>query len=110
LNIDVNTLNFTGHSSFVYTLTILSNGDVVSGSHDKKIKVWNSTTGVLKHEFIDYSSAILALDRFSNDDIVSGEEDGSIRVCNSTDGRIKLNFTTNYVYSLKTLSNGDIVS
>ena len=39
----ISTLN--GHTSYVYSVAILPNGNIVSGSYDKTIKIWNSETG-----------------------------------------------------------------
>jgi hypothetical protein len=45
--IDVNVLNFTERTTAIYSLGLLSNGDVVSGSSDSEIKVWDSTVAIL---------------------------------------------------------------
>ena len=37
-------LTLTGHTSFVNCLLQLKNGDLVSGSADKTIKIWNIET------------------------------------------------------------------
>jgi phospholipase A-2-activating protein len=30
----------TGHTSFVYTLAVLPDGDIVSGGEDRTVRVW----------------------------------------------------------------------
>jgi WD40 repeat protein len=109
------TLKFTlnGHNNSVNALTILSNGDIVSGSFDKTIRVWNSIDGTSKLNITSGSSIYGLTHLQPNDEIVSGgKNDLLIRVWNSTSGTLKLTLTghSNDVYSLKTLSNGDLVS
>ena len=37
----------TGHTKDVDALTVLQNGNLVSGSEDNSIKIWNQTSGTL---------------------------------------------------------------
>lgn len=30
----------SGHTSFVYSLTVLTNGDIVSGGEDRTVRIW----------------------------------------------------------------------
>ena len=43
----------TGHSGRVLSVTICPNGTrVVSGSRDKRVKIWNAETGALVSSFV----------------------------------------------------------
>jgi WD40 repeat protein len=61
-------------------VTLLSNGDIVSAGKDKVIKVWDSTSGIVRLNLTGHSFEIRALTTLPNDDIVSGSQDTSIRV------------------------------
>jgi WD40 repeat protein len=105
-------LNFTEHEDFIYALTLLSNGDVVSGDDGGKIKVWSRTTGIVRLNLTGHSDAVRALVTLQNDDIVSASFDGTVIVWDSTNGAVKMNFTghSQFIYALTLLSNDDIVS
>jgi WD40 repeat protein len=38
----------TGHSDWISSLAVLKSGDLASGSYDKTIKIWDSSTGSMK--------------------------------------------------------------
>ncbi len=61
-----------GHIDYIRALTILENGDIVSGSVDKSIKIWNINDGSLKRTLNGHTHHILALTSLSNGDLVSG--------------------------------------
>jgi WD40 repeat protein len=73
----------------VYSLAVLNDSSLVSGSGDTTIRVWNITTGlsirILKgHSDWVYSLAILPNNRLSSG---SGTDDlGEIKIWNMNDG------------------------
>ena len=106
-------LTVTGHTGSVNALTILQNGDLVSGSIDKTIKLWNPVDGSLKKTLIGHTEGVCALTVLLNGDLVSGSEDKTIKIwITTTDGSLKRTLTehTNSVYALTVLQNGDLVS
>ena len=129
----------TDHTGGVNALTILSNGDLVSGSDDHTIIIWNSNNGTFKRRFsfLLFSSLIhslnsspknpspeipaqksrsndpriFALAKLSNGDLVSGLHDKTIKICNPNNGTInKILHHDDSVHALITLSNGDLIS
>ena len=36
----------SGHTSFVYSLSVLPNGDIISGGEDRTVRVWRGETGL----------------------------------------------------------------
>ena len=101
-------------SNEIQSLAIMSNGNIVSGSCDNKITIWNSTnfkpitsleghTGCVKSLIILFSN---------NEKIVSGSEDSTIKVWNSITYELIANLTdhTASVRSLAVLDNGNFVS
>ena len=69
----------TGHNAKVYSVAILPNGDIVSGSADKYIKVWDYQEKKCIVTFfagsIVYTVAVLP-----NGNVVSGSADKSIHI------------------------------
>jgi WD40 repeat protein len=61
-------------------LTILPNGDIVSGSVDITIKIWNPNDGTLKQTLNGHTNWVNALATLPNGDIVSGSSDKTIKI------------------------------
>jgi len=101
-------------SNKTQSLAIMSNGNIVSGSCNNKIMIWNSTnfkhiTSLEGHTDCVTSLVIL----FStNEKIVSGSRDSTIKVWNSITYELiaDLKKHTAPVCSLAVLDNGNIVS
>jgi len=64
----------TGHTGVVVVLTTLSNGDLVSGSGDNTIKIWNGNDLSLKKTLTGHTSGVLALTTLSNGDLVMDQQ------------------------------------
>jgi WD40 repeat protein len=73
-------------------LTVLPNDDIVSGDQDGIIKVWNSTTGIVRWDFARIGNLlpINSLLPLPNNRIVSGHDDGIIRVRDLVTGTIEM--------------------
>ncbi|NES81263.1 MAG: protein kinase, partial [Moorea sp. SIO2B7] len=80
--------NLTGHLSYVNSLLISHDGQkLISGSADKKIKVWDLATGAEIRTLIGHSSFVNAL--FISHDgqtLVSGSADKTIKLWNLNTG------------------------
>lgn len=93
----------SGHTSFVYSLSVLSSGDIVSAGEDRTVRVWKGTycdlfppTNKLNMKRVDGEcSQIIAHPAISvwtvssmpNSDIVSGCSDGIVRVFSASEDR-----------------------
>jgi WD40 repeat protein len=75
----------TGHNQSVESLAIIpSNENIVSGSRDNTVKIWNSTAFRLKATLENHTHWVNALAIIpSNENIVSGSNDKTIKVWNS---------------------------
>ena len=78
-----------GHSSDIHALTILNNGDIVSASLDKSIKIWNANTGDLKKTLEGHKDCIQALIVLANGNLASGSWDKTIRIWDVDTGEIR---------------------
>ena len=74
--------NINGQSA-IKALIILPNGNIVSGSSDKTIKIGNSSSFKLIATLIGHSAAVFALTILHNGNIVSGSEDNTIKIWES---------------------------
>ena len=68
----------TGHTDTVAAFTVLKNGNFVSGSWDKTIKIWNPTTGALIQTLTGHTSYVWTFTILQNGNLVSGSADETI--------------------------------
>lgn len=93
--------SLSGHTSFVYSLSVLPSGDVVSGGEDRSVRVWRSKSnfsftnvpnqstkdGELAQTIIHPAISVWAVSTAPNGDIVSGCSDGVVRVFSESEDR-----------------------
>ena len=75
-------LCLTGHKTQVNTIALLPNGDLVSGSFDQTLKIWNLESGVLKTTLRGHSHTVSSLAILSGNRIASGSGDNSVKIWN----------------------------
>lgn len=64
------------------TLAVLPNGDLVSGSFDHTIKVWNMQTTSLRGTLKGHEHSVCDIAVMSRNRIVSGSGDKTVKVWN----------------------------
>ena len=69
-----------GHIGKVTSLAVLSDGRVVSGGYDKKVRVWDLSTGKCVRILEGHSDCIRCLVVLSDGRVVSGSADNTFRV------------------------------
>jgi WD40 repeat protein len=104
--------SLSGHSDKIYTLSVLPNGNYVSGGKDGMIKIWDSTTDKLLQTIQADAGIIYALFALSNRRLASGHESGVIKIWDLDTGSClrMLSGHSNQISSLSSLSNGYLVS
>jgi WD40 repeat protein len=53
---------------------------LASGSDDKTIKIWDSSSGLVKKTLFDHSSSVLSLTVMKTGELASGSQDGTIKI------------------------------
>ncbi|KAH9945813.1 phospholipase A-2-activating protein [Epithele typhae] len=75
----------SGHTSFVYSLSVLPNGDIVSGGEDHSARVWRD--GECVQTLVLPAISVWSVSTMPNGDIVTGSSDGIVRVFSTEESR-----------------------
>lgn len=74
---------YTGHTGLVLTLTKLPNGNLVSGSADSMIRIWNVTKDECEKTLVGQTGLVYSLATTTDGSLISGGEDKRVRVWSS---------------------------
>ncbi|KAG8835227.1 hypothetical protein FRC17_004789 [Serendipita sp. 399] len=74
-----------GHTSFVYSLSILPTGELVSSGEDRSVRVWKD--GECSQTIVHPAISVWTVSTMPNGDIVSGCSDGVVRVFSNSEER-----------------------
>ncbi|KAF9059086.1 WD40-repeat-containing domain protein [Rhodocollybia butyracea] len=77
--------SLSGHTSFVYSLSVLPSGGIVSGGEDRAVRVWKD--GECAQVLVHPAISVWTVSSMPNGDIVSGCSDGIIRVFSESEER-----------------------
>ncbi len=101
-----------GHTAWVLTLTVLPDGRLVSGSHDKTIKVWNLLSGECEATFSGHTDYVRALTVLQDGRLASGSADNTVKIWNLLTGECEATLSghASYVYALTVLQDGRLAS
>jgi WD40 repeat protein len=104
--------SLSGHAKEVYSLTILPDGRLASGSEDNTIKLWNVKTGACEAMLSGHTSAVMSLTVLPDGRLVSGSWDNTIKFWNVKTGACEATLSehTNPVCSLTILPDGRLAS
>jgi len=102
----------SGHSNFVLAVAKLSEKHVVSGSSDKKLKLWDTTTGQCIQTFKGHKDDVNAVAKLSEKHVVSGSSDKTLKLWDTTTGQCiqTLKGHRGWVSAVAKLSEKHIVS
>jgi WD40 repeat protein len=100
------------HMGGVKTLTVLADGDLVSGGFDKEIRIWSPNGASLKKNWTAHSNQISALAVLPSGLLASSSGDAKIKVWNVSDGDLIQTLTghNSEVNSLVALESGNLIS
>lgn len=95
----------SGHTSFVYSLSVLPNGDIISGGEDRTVRIWRGMHRIVSRvrhwltpqtwPYIDGECvqtlvhpaiSVWSVSAMPNGDIVTGCSDGVVRVFSAQEG------------------------
>jgi WD40 repeat protein len=101
-----------GHTAPVLPLVVLTDGRLASGSSDKTIRLWNTTTGVCEATLEGHTGTITALAALTDGRLASGSYDCTIRLWNPASGvcEATLEEHTSRVTALAVLADGRLAS
>ncbi len=100
----------TWHTNRIYSLAVLPNGDLASGSFDSIIKVWDSNTGILRKILSDHTSTVWPLAKLQNGDLTSGSGDRTIKIWDIDSLTVKRSFIAHSWNIYSWMKNGNLAS
>ncbi|CAO3660671.1 unnamed protein product [Umbelopsis vinacea] len=71
-------MELNGHTSFVYSVTVLSTGELVSSGEDRSVRVWRD--GQCIQTLHQPCISVWCVSALPNDDIIVGGSDGIVRI------------------------------
>ena len=74
------------HSSGVWCLILLRNGQLASGSRDKTIKIWNIESAECVQTLQGHSKLVMRLQQLESGELISCSSDTTIKIWNLTEG------------------------
>ena len=100
------------NNSPINSLTVLKNGNIVSGHQDSTIKIWNLTDASLKLILSGHADIVNSLVVLENEYLVSGSWDTTIKIWNTNNGKLirTLRGHSDYVRALVLLQNNILAS
>ena len=98
------------HTGWVWSLAILNDGRLVSGSEDKSIRLWDLET-TSSRVFTGHEDGVLSLTILADGQIASASKDRTIRIWDPASGNsIVFEGHLGYVWALVALRDGRFVS
>ncbi|KZT09614.1 PFU-domain-containing protein [Laetiporus sulphureus 93-53] len=75
----------SGHTSFIYSISVLPNGDIVSGGEDRTVRIWRD--GECVQTIVHPAISVWSVSTMPNGDIVTGCSDGVVRIFTAEESR-----------------------
>ena len=104
-----------GHTDCINTMIQLNDGRIVSGSDDKTLRIWDSTTGNLLQTLQGHNGVIplLTVIQLNDRRIISGSDYDTLPIWNSTTGNLEQTLRGHDyggIFTVIQLNDGRIVS
>ena len=71
---------FSGHTGSVWSVAVMENQNIVSGSADKTIKIWSQSTGECLHTLSGHTGVVYSVAVLPTNEIVSGSDDETLKI------------------------------
>lgn len=100
-----------GHEAPILAVIRLSKRKIASSSRDNTIKIW-SHRGACLVTLVGHTQPVWALSKLGGGKLASGSHDGTIRIWDVAAGTTlrKIDANMNYIFALRSLSNGLLLS
>ncbi|KAI9446298.1 WD40-repeat-containing domain protein [Lactarius indigo] len=77
--------SFSAHTSFVYSMCTLPNGDGASGGEDRSLRIWRD--GECLQTIVHPAISVWSVSTMPNGDVVTGASDGVVRIFSEAEER-----------------------
>lgn len=103
---------FEGHQDYIYDVTCMKNGYVVTASRDGMVMIWDPSKDTLVQKFKAHNNFIYAVTILLDNTIATGSADNTIRIWNPKTGELikKLEGHKFPVRALQVLEDGNLAS
>lgn len=109
--------SYVGHTSWIWVLVLLKNGQLASGSDDTTVRIWDTQPRKPRslsciHELKGHNDSVYAIAELKNDKLATGGKDLTVRVwdMNTWSCRLVILGHSATITSLCSLSNGNVAS
>lgn len=101
-----------GHAGYVFCLKLSVKGELISGSRDGIIKIWNTVNSQCVKTFSGHSGVIYCLQVLPSGELIMGSEDNTIKVWDLTNEHCLKTLVghTSMVSCLQLLPSGELIS
>ena len=101
-----------GHTGYLTSLIVNLNGDLISGSRDNTIQVWDVISFTMRHK-LTAGTKVLSLLILENGHLASGLDDNSIKIWDTINGVLVTSLTNAHskgISSMTLLFDGNLAS
>ena len=71
---------FKGHTKFVWSVAVMANQNIVSGSWDNTVKIWSRDTGECLHTLIGHTNIVKSVAVSPYNELVSASNDNTLKI------------------------------
>ena len=71
---------YQGHTNLVWSVAVMSNGNIVSSSFDKTVKVWSRETRACVYTLAGHTATVRGVAVFADGELVSVSDDKTVKI------------------------------
>lgn len=101
-----------GHTDTVNNAVELQNGNIVTVSDDRAVRIWNAETGALVRTLLGHQESITNIKELKNGNIITVSDDGTARIWNTETGELVRTLLGHQgrISNVTELRNGNIIT